>query len=161
MSEIVLPNTILKILREKAEKHGISIEELLFDVLLSDYNPSERVEKYIKGARELINQAREEFKRGNLRQASEKIWGSCALAIKAHALAKKGITLKSHRELWIYKDEIAQELGDWIRGVFRQADSMHKNFYENLATERDIEDVLKEVEKLVKAISDALYKSST
>lgn len=91
-----------------------------------------------------------------MRQASEKIWGSCALAIKAHALAKKGILLKSHKELWIYKDEVAKELGDWIRGAFRQADSMHKNFYENLATKRDVEDVLKEVERLVKVISEAL-----
>jgi phosphate uptake regulator len=51
---------------------------------------------------------------------------------------------------------VARELGDWVRAVFRQADSMHKNFYENLATREDVEDALREVEKLVKAVDEAL-----
>lgn len=157
MTEITLPSTILKILKEKASRYGVSIEEYFFDILLNDCNPGESAKEYIKGTKELINQAKEEIKKGNLRQASEKIQSSCALAIKAHALAKKGILLKSHKELWIYKDEVAKELGDWIRGVFRQADSMHKNFYENLATKKDVEDVLKEVERLVRVISKALF----
>ncbi len=50
------------------------------------------------------------------------------------------------------KDEMARELGDWIKAVFRQADSMHKNFCDNLATRRDVEDTLKDVERLVTAL---------
>ena len=41
----------------------------------------------------------------------------------------------------MYKNEIAREIGDWVKIVFKLADSMHKNFYENLTTR---EDVLKE-----------------
>ncbi|RLE60461.1 MAG: hypothetical protein DRN53_06175, partial [Thermoprotei archaeon] len=41
----------------------------------------------------------------------------------------------------MYKNEIAKEIGDWVRIVFKLADSMHKNFYENLATREDVEDV--------------------
>ena len=88
--------------------------------------------------------------------ASEKVWGACALAIKAHALAKKGVILESHRDLWRYKNEVARELGEWVRAVFRQADSMHRNFYENVATREDVEDTLREAEKLVKTIIKAL-----
>jgi len=44
-------------------------------------------------------------------------------------------------------------LGDWVRDAFLKADSMHKNFYEGLATREDVEDSLKEVEKLVSAVS--------
>jgi len=56
----------------------------------------------------------------------------------------------------VYKNEIAKEIGDWIRIVFKLADSMHKNFYENLATREDVEDVLKEVKKLVKSITRSI-----
>jgi len=122
-------------------------------VLTRDVDPEERAREYIEAARELLAQARVELERGDLRQASEKIWGACALAIKAHALAKRGRTLESHRDLWPYKDEVARELGDWVRGAFLKADSMHKNFYEGLATREDVEDSLKEVEKLVSAVS--------
>jgi len=33
---------------------------------------------------------------------------------------------------------------------------MHKNFYENLATKEDVEDVIKEVEKLVEKVSKSI-----
>jgi len=110
--------------------------------------------KYLSGALELLEQAKREVEGGDLRQASEKIWGSCALAIKAYALAKEGRKLESHSELWVYKNYVAAELGEWVKVAFRQADSMHKNFYENQATKEDVEDVLKEVERLVKTVAE-------
>ena len=42
--------------------------------------------------------------------------------------------------------------------MFRQADSMHKNFYEGLATREGVEDTLREVEKLVKAVKESIEK---
>jgi len=135
---------------------GASIEEYLFDVLMSDEVPIERVKKYLEGVEELVMEARRELEEGNLRQASGKVWGACALAIKAHALAKKGVMPESHRDLWKYKNEVAKELGEWVRAVFRQADSMHRNFYENVATREDVEDTLREVGKLVKTVIKAL-----
>jgi len=122
-------------------------------VLTRGVDPGERAREYIVVARELLAQARVELERGDLRQAGEKIWGTCALATKAHALAKRGRALESHRDLWLYKDEVAKEPGDWVRGAFLSADSMHKNFYEGLATREDVEDSLREVEKLVSAVS--------
>ena len=134
----------------------MSIEEYLFDVLMSDKEPGECVGKYLEGAEELVKEAQRELEEGDLRQASKKIWGACALAIKAHALAKRGMRLESHRDLWEYKNEIARKLGEWVRAVFRQADSMHKNFYEDVATREDVEDTLRDVEKLVTTIIKAL-----
>ncbi|RLE91546.1 MAG: hypothetical protein DRN04_12515 [Thermoprotei archaeon] len=158
MTKVSLPKFIIEELKEKASRAGVTIEEYLLDILVRDIDPIEGASKYLKGAEELLEQARQELKKNDLRQASEKIWGACALAIKAHALAKKGVKLESHRDLWIYKNEVAKELGEWVRMVFRQADSMHKNFYENLATREDIEDVLKEVEKLVTTISKTIKR---
>ena len=37
-----------------------------------------------------------------------------------------------------------------------KADSMHKNFYEGLATKEDVEDALRDVERLVAAARAAL-----
>ena len=140
------------LLREKASSAGVSVEEFLFDILLRDVDPVVGAGKYLEGAEELLEEARKELEEGNLRQASEKIWDACTLAIKAHALARKGVRLESHRDLWVYKNEVARELGEWVRIVFKLADSMHRNFYEGLATREDVEDVLREVEKLVESI---------
>lgn len=156
MGEASLPRFILEELRVRAARAGVTVEEYLLDVLLRDADPLEGARKYLEGAEELLERAREELSRGNLRQASEKVWGACALAVKAHALARKGLRLESHRDLWLYKNEVARELGDWVRITFKLADSMHKNFYENLATREDVEDVLREVQKLVKAIAKTL-----
>jgi len=157
---ITIPESIAKRIREAAERLGVTLEEYILDLVTRDLDPEERVREYIKAAHNLIAEAREELEKGDLRQASEKIWGACALAVKAHALARKGLRLESHRDLWLYKNEMAKELGDWVRAVFRQADSMHKNFYEGLATREDVEDSLKEVEKLVTAINKLIKKSS-
>jgi len=154
--DLLLPRIIIEELKRKADEAGISIDEYLFDIIVRDSDPNIAIEKYLKGAQQLIEQAEEEIKKENLRQASEKVWGACALAVKAHALARKGARLESYRDLWVYKNEIAKEIGDWIRIVFKLADSMHKNFYENLATREDVEDVLKEVKKLVKSITRSI-----
>ena len=156
MSKITLPEVIIKELRRRARGVGASIEEYLFDVLMSDEEPVECAERYLEGAEELVKEAQRELEERDLRQASEKIWEACALAIKAHALAKRGMKLESHRDLWKYKNEVAKELGEWVRAVFRQADSMHKNFYDDVATREDVEDTLKDVEKLVTTIVKAL-----
>ena len=153
---LALPEVIARELEEKARRAGVSVDEYLFDLVLRSDDPGAGARKYLEGARELLRQAREELERGDLRQASEKVWGACALAIKAHALARKGVRLESHKELWVYKNEVARELGDWVRSVFRQADSMHRNFYEGLATREDVEDALREVEKLVESVGSAL-----
>jgi len=155
---LVIPESVAKRIREVAEKLDMTPEEYLVDIVTRDLDPGERVREYIEAARGLLAQAREELEKGDLRQASEKIWGACALAIKAHALAKKSVKLESHRDLWVYKNEVARELGDWVRAAFLKADSMHKNFYEGLATREDVEDSLKEVEKLVSAVSELIEK---
>lgn len=59
-------------------------------------------------------------------------------------------------ELWTYRNEVARKLGDWVRATFRQADSTHKNIYENLATKEDVEDTIIEADKSINAIEEAI-----
>ena len=153
---IVIPGSIARRIREEAERLGMTPEEYILDMLVKNLDPGERAAEYLKAAQDLVGQARRELERGDLRQASEKIWGACALAIKAHALARRSRRLESHRDLWLYKNEVARELGEWVRSAFLKADSMHKNFYEGLATREDVEDALREVERLVSAIAKSV-----
>jgi uncharacterized protein (UPF0332 family) len=153
---LTIPERIAERIRREAEKQGLAPEEYILEAITRDLDPDERAREYIESASALLEQAEEELQKGDLRQASEKVWGACALAIKAHAAARKGLVPKSHADLWLYKDEVANELGEWIRGAFLMADSMHKNFYEGLATAKDVAVALGEVEKLVKAIREVL-----
>ena len=153
---LTIPERIAERIRREAEKQGLAPEEYILEAITRDLDPDERAREYIESASALLEQAKKELQKGDLRQASEKVWGACALAIKAHAAARKGLVLKSHADLWLYKDEVANELGEWIRGAFLMADSMHKNFYEGLATAKDVTVALGEVEKLVKAIREVL-----
>ena len=73
---------------------------------------AEAVEAYWEAARGLLSEAEEELSKGDLRQASEKIWGSAALAVKAVALAREGRRLASHGELWRFIGELARQEGD-------------------------------------------------
>lgn len=155
-----MPRAIFKEIEGRALERGATIEEYLIEALLRDSDPSSSASAYLKGALQLLEKAGQELERGDLRQASEKIWDSCALAIKAHALSKRDRRIESHRELWAYKNEVADEIGGWVRITFKLADSMHKNFYEDLATREDVEDVLKDVEKLVKAVELSIKSSA-
>jgi len=113
---------------------------------------------YLEQAKQFLKQAEEELRKGDYRQAAEKVWGAAALAIKAHALAKEGKRLASHGQLWEYKDKLARELGEWVRDAWLSASSMHICFYEGWCTERDVEEVLAKVKKLVEVIEKELAK---
>ena len=71
---------------------------------------------------------------------------------------EEGLRLESHADLWAYKNEVAEELGSWVRTAFELADSVHENYYENLATREDVGGVLGEVRRLVDAVAGALGK---
>lgn len=159
VTTITLPRSLIEELMKKAEENGVSIEEYLADLIIRDPDPRKRAQKYIKGALELLEQAKDELRKGDLRQASEKTWGACALSIKAYALAREGKILETHMDLWRYKSIVAEELGDWVRDVWYAANTMHRNFYENLADHRDVEKALEKVAELVKIIAEKLSKS--
>ncbi len=139
-------------MRRKAVEEGISLEDYVLDRLLSDVDPPGRAVAYADAALELLKTAEEELGKGDLRQASEKIWGAAALAVKAYAYWREGVRLSSHGELWRYKDKIAAELGDWVHDAWAQANAMHINFYEGWATPESVRQAMNRVKKLVEEI---------
>ena len=156
---IAIPNSVYRKLRKKAEKEGVTLEEYLLELIMQDIDPKDRAYDYLEASFELLAQAKKELEDGDLRQASEKLWGATVLAIKAYAYWKDRRRLTSHRELWEYSEVVASELGEWMLVVFEQADSMHRNFYEGWAKKKHIEVALKGIEKLIKTIAERIgYK---
>ncbi len=133
------------------------VDELAIELLTQDVDPKTKVKDYVEASMELLRQASIEVDKGDIRQAAEKIWGAVALSVKAYALWRDGRRLSSHRELWEYKDVIAQELGGWVREVFREASTLHICFYEGWCTRQDVVDVLGKVRKLVSTIMDKIH----
>jgi broad specificity phosphatase PhoE len=152
MEYLALPVSVAERLRRKAVEEGISLEDYVLDRLLSDVDPPGRAVAYADAALELLKTAEEELGKGDLRQASEKIWGAAALAVKAYAYWREGVRLSSHGELWRYKDKIAAELGDWVHDAWAQANAMHINFYEGWATPESVRQAMNRVKKLVEEI---------
>ncbi len=99
MDALVLPSRVVELLRRAAEKGRVSLEDFLMDVATARLDPPERARAYAEAALELLRKAEAELARGDLRQASEKIWGTAALAVKAFAYWRDSVRLASHGEL--------------------------------------------------------------
>ena len=104
---------------------------------------------YQAASRQLLAQARTELAAGDLRQASEKGWGAAAQIVKAIADGR-GWEHKAHRHIWQAVRQLTDEnphLG--LTRLFRSANHLHSNFYENLDASNDVADALDEVERFV------------
>jgi len=109
-----------------------------------------QTEIYIKQSLLYLDNAVEEAKKQEYEKASEFLWGSVAEALKALLMARKGFRIKSHTEFWDVARELARELADEdIYVVFREANSLHSNFYEVRLKEEDVMISLERVRMLV------------
>ncbi|AEM39075.1 PaREP1 family protein [Pyrolobus fumarii 1A] len=161
LEAIRLPRSIAQRLRIEAEKQGMSLEEYLVELATRDLDPPERAREYIETARALLEQAREELERGDVRQAAEKAWGAAALAVKAYAAWREGRRLTSHGELWEYTLVLRKELGKWVSSAWNAGNSMHTCFYEGWCEREHVEDAIEEIERLVKTVEEKIKKTHT
>jgi len=111
---------------------------------------------YFNLNRKYLKEAEEFLAKGDSVQASEKLLGAAAEIVKTVA-AKRGIELRSHRDLWEFVDKLADELDDPdIVKLFSIANTLHQNFYEDWmplsAVKRDSEAVKQLNEKLEKIL---------
>ena len=155
---IKLPRVIVERLSREARRLGISVDELLLELVLRDLDPPVRVRSYAEASRDLIEQALEELRRGNVRQAAEKVWGAAALAVKAYAEWRDGRRLTGHSELWEYKRVLERELGEWVHDSWMSANGMHTCFYEGWCGAGDVEKSLERVKRLVEEIASRVLR---
>jgi len=159
-----LPQKLGMKLREKAEEMDSQPEELGVELILKELNeeldPDELVEalsdKYLEEAKELLSKGdliqAQPFKKALMENASLKFWGATASAIKMVG-AKRGLKLKKHGSLWSLVDTLAKESRDRdILRFFGEANTLHRNFYENEMTETAVETLAEDIEKLIERL---------
>jgi hypothetical protein len=150
---VVLRGRIAKRLREEAKRLGVSVDEYIVELLSQNLDPESRAVEYAEAAGDLLEEAREELGKGNVRQAAEKVWGAAALAVKAYAYWREGMRLSSRGELWEYKRKLAREVGGWVHNSWASAVEMHVCFYEGWCAPEDVESALEPVGRLVDEIA--------
>ena len=78
---------------------------------------------YYRNAEELIG-------RGELRKASEMLWGAVTQSVKALAAASN-IEISRHDEFFVFLRELCHELGDdYFYSTFVELNDLHRNFYD-------------------------------
>jgi len=86
---------------------------------------------YVARSQVYLGNAYASLEQDELEKASEFLWGSMAQAVKAVA-ALKGVHLPSHAAVREYVSKLSKELGDpALFDAFREANSLHINFYES------------------------------
>ncbi len=100
----------------------------------------DQIKKYAEMSQRYILQADEEFEKGDLGQASNKAWGAAALALKAIA-ERRGWNHSRHGLLYDISGQMADELGrPDLRRLFRSANAMHQNYYEDWMAADEVRD---------------------
>ena len=96
-------------------------------------------EEYQTAASTLFDQAMVELDAGDSRQASEKLWGAAAQALKSLA-ERRGWRHGSHREFYRIMKRLDHELdeSELTRNRFNAATQLHVNFYENWLRDDEI-----------------------
>jgi uncharacterized protein (UPF0332 family) len=162
MAEVMLSEKLYRVLEAEAGKMGVSVEGLIIDILSralnTPLNPRDRAEFHLRLCEKYLRESEESLAKSDYAQASGKAWGAAAQIVKAVA-AREGREPRGHAELWRFVDELAKRLNDIeLRRLWRTANALHQNFYENLTPPDDvkyaIEDVKEFIEKLRKTYNN-------
>ena len=115
----------------------------------------ESPEKYAAMSQRYMEQADEEFLKGDLGQASNKAWGAAALALKSIA-ERRGWNHNKHGLLYDISGQMADELGrPDIRRLFRSANAMHQNYYEDWMAADEVRDGIDDAKTYLRALEAA------
>ncbi len=107
------------------------------------------IQDYADASLHLLQQANAELIAGDFRQAAEKGWGAAAQITKAVCI-KRGWAHQSHAALRRANRRLADEVGDEdIRLLFKSANLLHVNFYEDSYNESEVSEGIQDVQRLV------------
>lgn len=113
----------------------------------------EQARHYLKKSEEMMKQASEFLRSNEIAKASELLWGSVVSAVLAFAVLKN-VRLTSHRETREFVRQLAKEADDAeIWRTFKEAESLHANFYQEFLDAETILTKIREVETFNRKIS--------
>ena len=100
--------------------------------------PEMTIQQRYRSALDFLDDADREFAAGDIRQASEKLWGAATDAVTAVAL-ERGWRYHSHRDVKNAAFRLADEHDDRLmRADFDIAEKFHVNFYHNLMEDHEL-----------------------
>jgi len=115
-----------------------------------------RYERYLTMNNKYLKDAEAALARKDFLQASEKLWGAAAQAVKAVA-AKRGMIIRSHERLWDFVERLDQDYPEWrLAEKFSVASALHTNFYEGWMPPRIVERNAGAVRELVERLVSLL-----
>lgn len=161
-SIIILPRKLSDKIREKAAETGYLPDELGVEFvrmgLNEELDPEDLVEQYRELSEKYLAEAKEFLSTGDLVQASEKLWGASALAVKSVA-AKRGLQSEKRGGLWVFVNLLAKESEDKdIVGFFGEANALHRNFYEDEMEKESVGILAPRIEQLIAKLKEAPSK---
>lgn len=115
----------------------------------SETESEEKAEHHLELNNKYLDEAEVLIKRKDYVQTSEKLWGAAAEIVKVVA-AKRGMEIKSHRELYKFVANLRMELEELeLTRLFAAAGALHQNFYENWLPSEVVIDYAEAVKELV------------
>ena len=108
------------------------------------------VERHAEISDEFLQHAEDLFRAGDSIQASEKAWGAVAHCLKSIA-ARRNWPSGSHQALSVIKTRLAEESDDPVRihRLYRSAEWLHINFYEDWLDDDVVERYIGDVKELI------------
>lgn len=111
-----------------------------------------RYKRYVELNNKYLKDAEAALARRDYPQASERLWGAAAQAVKA-AAAKRGVIIRSHERLWDFVERLDQEYPEWrLAEKFSIASALHTNFYEGWMPPRIVERNAEAVKDLIERL---------
>ena len=105
---------------------------------MTDHLKASPPERYEEISRHLLEQAQEELDKGDILQASDKVWGATALAVKA-VCQRMGWNHHAHNYLRAAANYVFAEFGrDDLTLAFGYLEALHANYYEHQWEASDI-----------------------
>ncbi len=90
----------------------------------------DRANEYIETRNQYYKNAEELMSRGELRKASEMLWGAVTQTLKALA-ALRDIEINNHNDFFAATEQLAKEKKDpTIYTTFLELNTLHRNFYD-------------------------------
>lgn len=141
-------------INELAEAVGWSKDDIIDELINMDILPSERAVKYRKLFEEYYAKAQEFKRKGDTKQAAEKLWGAVTALIKLYA-ANKGVFV-AHWSIGKLDNFITNNVEEKYKKAFRdlldKAKAFHEHFYEGYMDEKTFEERWKEIMKYIKEV---------
>ncbi len=161
MGEALLSMPIVRKLFGKAFNLATSIEDMIIDLVLSSEPPHEKSKYYVGVALELLEEARKSLSSGDVCSACSRIWISVVLGVKAYVQAKRGIELDSIHTMWLYKDEVARDLGSEFNDLWLRAYALYVGCGNSYVDPSDVCRVLNCAKKFIESLALNLWISES